>query len=57
MKAGFFGNANKPKPKPAVEPKKEEKSDIIEIKATKSIEFDGIVELLNFHSRGFKSFG
>ncbi len=39
MKAGFFGNANKPKPKPAVEPKKEEKNDIIEIKATKSIEF------------------
>ena len=35
MKAGFFGNANKPKP--AAQPKKEEKSDIIEIKATKSI--------------------
>ena len=36
MKAGFFGNASKPKPKPvaAAEPKKQ---DIIEVKATKSI--------------------
>jgi len=36
MKAGFFGNANKPKPKPVEQqPKKEAKSDIIEVKATK----------------------
>jgi len=33
MKAGFFSNANKPKP--AAQPKKEEKNDIIEVKATK----------------------
>jgi len=55
MKAGFFSNANKPKP--AAQPKKEEKNDIIEVKATKSIRLEERFELILIFPRGFEGIG